>query len=293
MNGLKELREGSLYEIISSIVGVAGAILLIMYIFSYAFTLNTRPCATQSSIIGILAILGIVILVSAIIGIIGIVKLRSGFNLLSNAGFDVSIGSTGALLVLISLGVIILGAVTITVVVGIFILEIAGILALVGDIMLGLGFYNLGKGVGNSTIQSAGILIIVGGIISLLINIGGILNFIAFILIYTAIGGILSKGIPYVQQYSQLLGVIKGNGYAYLTVYSQIEGNIISARIEGTSITSTTITPNKLSVGSNSITVYFGNLQLIPSSTYIITLTVQDSMGRTILIPVNVQYQPF
>ncbi|BDC17194.1 DUF973 family protein [Acidianus sp. HS-5] len=290
-DGLKELREGSLYEIISSIIVFVGAIILIVFIMSLGVFLHPR--LMRDSILGALAIAIIIAIIGVILGIIGIVKLRSGFNLLKNSGLDVSIGSTGATLILISLGLLILGFITILVYVGIFITIIAGILSLIGYIMLGLGFYNLGKGFNDSTVEASGILLIVGGIINIIISIGGILDFIAFILIYTSLGGIISRGVPYIQTQG-LLGVIKSNGYAYLNIYSQIEGNIIDAKIEGTAITSTSIMPNKVIAGNNSITVYFGNVQvLIPNNIYTVTLTVQDSLGRTILIPVNVQYQPF
>ncbi|WP_373469193.1 DUF973 family protein [Acidianus infernus] len=297
-DGLKEIKEGSLYEILANIISFIGAIILLLFVFAYIIsspTTTTSNLQLSSSLIGIYAAV-IVVIIGAILNIIGIIKLRSGFNLLKNTGLDVSIGSTGAtliliysILILISLGILIVGAVTV-----IFFMVIAAILELIGGIMLGLGFYNLGKGLNNSTIETAGILIIIGGIIDLLISIGGLLDFIAFILIYTSINNILSKGIPFVQTFSQMLGVIKGNGYAYLNVYSNVEGTIISARIEGTAITSTFITPNKLSIGNNSITVNFGNVQgLIPYSNYIVSLIVQDNSGRTILIPVNSQYQPY
>ncbi|MUM63758.1 DUF973 family protein [Acidianus infernus] len=295
-DGLKEIKEGSLYEILANIISFIGAIILLLFLFAYIISSPTTTISNlqlSSSLIGILAAV-IVVIIGAILSIIGIIKLRSGFNLLKNTGLDVSIGSTGATLILISLGILIVGVVTVILVVGIFFMVIAAILELIGGIMLGLGFYNLGKGLNNSTIETAGILIIIGGIIDLLISIGGLLDFIAFILIYTSINNILSKGIPFVQTFSQMLGVIKGNGYAYLNVYSNVEGTIISARIEGTAITSTFITPNKLSIGNNSITVNFGNVQgLIPYSNYIVSLIVQDNSGRTILIPVNAQYQPY
>ncbi|MFP3400218.1 DUF973 family protein [Acidianus sp.] len=301
-DGLKELKKGSLYEILANIISFIGAIILLLLLFTYYGFIISSPTTTtsisnlqlNSSLIGILAAAVIIVIIGAILSIVGIIKLRSGFNLLKNTGLDVSIGSTGATLILISLGILIVGVATVIIAVGIFIIVIAAILELIGGIMLGLGFYNLGKGLNNSTIKTAGILIIISGIINILISVGGILEFIAFILIYTSINGILSKGIPYVQTFSQMLGVIKGNGYAYLNVYSQVEGTIISARIEGTSISSTSITPNKLSVGNNSITVNFGSVQgLIPYSNYIVSLIVQDNSGRTILIPVNVQYQPY
>ncbi|MCY0883275.1 MAG: DUF973 family protein [Acidianus infernus] len=295
-DGLKDIKEGSLYEILANIISFIGAIILLLFVFAYIIsspTTTTSDLQFSSSLIGIYAAV-IVLIIGVILNIIGIIELRSGFNLLKNTGLDVSIGSTGATLILISLGIFVVGIVTLILVVGIFFMVIATILELIGGIMLGLGFYNLGKGLNNSTIETAGILIIIGGIIDLLIRIGGLLDFIAFILIYTSINNILSKGIPFVQTFSQMLGVIKGNGYAYLNVYSNVEGTIISARIEGTAITSTFITPNKLSIGNNSITVNFGNVQgLIPYSNYIVSLIVQDNSGRTILIPVNAQYQPY
>lgn len=296
--GLEELKKGSLYEILAGIILFIGAILLILLLLASSETLSSLSTTTtndlqSSTIIGILAVAIIVVLLGAIFGIIGIIKIRSGFNLIKNAGFDVSIGSTGATLILISLPLVVLGVVTLFILIGIFILIVAAILSLVGGIMLGLGFYNLGKGLNNSTIQTAGILIVIGGVVNILVNIGWILEFIAFILIYTSIKDILARGIPYTQTPSQTLGVIRGNGYAHLNVYSQVGGVILSAKIEGTQISSISITPNVLSVGNNSVTVYFGNVQgLIPYSTYVVSLIVQDNLGRTVLIPVIVQYQP-
>ena len=87
-------------------------------------------------------------------------------------------------------------------------------------------------------------------------------------------------------------GTISNNGYAYITLYSSTSASIISAKIEGTNIMSSTIYPNVLQTGNNQVTIFFGNVQsLAPNTNYVITPTINVG-GNTINISTTAVYQP-
>jgi hypothetical protein len=96
--------------------------------------------------------------------------------------------------------------------------------------------------------------------------------------------------VPQVYQVGQ--GTIRNNGYAYITLYSSTSASIISAKIEGANIMSSTIYPTVLQIGNNQVTIFFGNVQSLASNTnYIITLTINIG-GNTINISTTAVYQP-
>ncbi|MFP3218734.1 MAG: DUF973 family protein, partial [Acidianus sp.] len=95
-DGLKELKKGSLYEILANIISFIGAIILLLLLFTYYGFIISSPTTTtsisnqlNSSLLGILAAAVIIVIIGAILSIVGIIKLRSGFNLLKNTGLDV------------------------------------------------------------------------------------------------------------------------------------------------------------------------------------------------------------
>ena len=86
------------------------------------------------------------------------------------------------------------------------------------------------------------------------------------------------------------LGVIKDNGEISLTLYSQVQGTIILAKIEGTSYFSVLSIP--LQVGYNNVIINMGmKLNLVKSAIYKITLVI-STPSATIPITVDVIYNP-
>ena len=143
-----------------------------------------------------------------------------------------------------------------------------------------------------------------------LVNIGAILSIIPVISILgtliTALG--LTKVVNRVkisqmliaQQVSPInvsqliqqvgLGVIKDNGEIFLTLYSQIQGAIVSVKIEGTPYFSTLSIP--LQIGNNNIVINLGTtLNLVKSYIYKIILSVSTSSG-IISITTDTIYNP-
>jgi len=86
------------------------------------------------------------------------------------------------------------------------------------------------------------------------------------------------------------LGVIKDNGEISLTLYSQVEATIISAKIEGTPYSSILSIP--LLVGNNNVIINLGiPVNLVKSTTYRVTLVVSTPSG-TMPITVDALYNP-
>ncbi|AKA74574.1 DUF973 family protein [Saccharolobus solfataricus] len=312
LEGIERLRSGSLFMILSALLLTIGIIVIILaglaiasFSFtssaSFSFTSSSVPPASSTGVVagffGALVGIAIVLVISAVIGLLGILRIRSGFSILKNVGRDVGIGATGTTIYLVGLIIILIGALLTFILVGIPILILGDILLLIGGVLIGLGFYRVGEVYNEGTVKIGGILVLVGSIIA------DLLSFIGFLLIYIGLGKIkpqqtLGMQQPYVSQpmvpqvYQIGQGVIRSNGYAYISLYSSAPANIISAKIEGTNIISTTITPITLQTGNNEVTIFFGNVQsLAPNTTYIITLTINIG-GNIINISTVASYQP-
>lgn len=290
MEGIKNLRSGSLFLIISALLASIGVIITITGgLLGFLFSLGTLSAVgAASSIFG--TIIGIVVLVllSAIIGLIGILRIKSGFSILKSLGRDVGIGGTGTTIYLVGLIIAIIGAFLSIILIGLPILALAEFLILIGGILIGVGFYRVGEIYNEGLVKIGGILIIIPV---------DLLNFIGFILAYIGLGKVKPLATatqqsfgPQVYQVGQ--GTIKNNGYAYITLYSSTPASIVSARIEGVNIMPISISPTVLQIGNNEVTMFFGNLQsLIPNRPYTITFTINIG-GNIINISTTAIYQP-
>ncbi|QGA54032.1 DUF973 family protein [Sulfolobus sp. E5-1-F] len=290
LEGIGKLRSGSLFMILAVLLAAIGTLVIISAgIASSMFSAATGNAAgIIASGIGLLAGIAIVILIGAIVGLLGVLRVRSGFSILKSLGKDVGIGETGTTLYLVGLIIVIIGALLTIVIVGLPILVLGEIIALIGGILIGIGFYRVGE------IYNEGLVKIGGILIAIPID---LLNFIGFILVYVGLGRVRPSPmvtqqplVPQVYQVGQ--GIIRNNGYAYITLYSSSPASVISAKIEGANIMSSAINPTVLQIGNNEVTIFFGNVQsLAPNTTYIITLTLNIG-GNIINISTAAVYQP-
>jgi uncharacterized membrane protein len=188
---LQDLRKGSMYAIIATILSSIEAVLFVALIIASAFGLSlglfgspspyfsSEPTGSESldslsALIGSLTgvmILGIIALVFTILSIL---RLRSGFRGLEDIGKDVG-GVTGTTLWIIG---IILAIIPLIDIIGL-------ILAIIGLILIGLAMRRVGKIYNESNIRNGGILIAIGAIIPFA-------AFIGFILTYMGLGKLLN-----------------------------------------------------------------------------------------------------
>ena len=95
---------------------------------------------------------------------------------------------------------------------------------------------------------------------------------------------------PEVYQVGQ--GMIRGDGVAYLVIYSTAQATVLSARIEGTNINSVSIMPSDLIPGQNGVVIKFDNVSsLNPGTTYLITITMNVGGNASEMKTVAI-YQP-
>jgi len=314
--GINKLRRGALLLIVTSILlGVIGFIFGIM-LLSTATTFGvsagvstnlhtvTAPTMTSSttpsqssSAIGILIALAVVGIIGVILGIVGLLDIRNGFGILKNFGRDVEIGYIGATLYFIALILVALGILIISGSIAL----IGGILVIVSNVLVGIGFYKLGEIYNEGTTKIGGILVAIP--IS-------IISFIGFILAYIGLGNVKPMGTvaPYVQpNYSPMgiqtiqpayqiyqvgQGIIRGNGYAKISLYSSSQATLLSARIEGTTSTSVYVNPIVLQPGYNEVAIQFNNVSsLTPGSNYLVTLVVNIG-GNVSEVKATAIYQP-
>jgi len=317
--GINKLRSGSLIIASSAFIGLIS--LIIMEVSSVG-SLNTFSTSVTSafSMLGTLAAISILTIVEVITNIVGLIYVKNGFEILQSLGRDVKIGYTGTILALIFLVIIIIGLF----IGGGVIVLVAGVFGTIADVLVGAGFYKVGEIYKEGITKVAGILEVIGGIVNVittpLLDLLFIIIFsIAFILLYIGLGKIYSAGIPmsptqstypinnenpvttstpqtqpnYSPQIYQVgQGIIRGNGYAQVSLYSSSQATVLSARIDGTTLSSVNVNPVVLQPGQNEVTIWFNNTSsLIPNANYFITLVI-DIGGNISGIRTVAVYQP-
>ncbi len=176
VKALQDLRKGSLYAIIATIllsiaiVFIFASLPIILSSLSSPYSLSAR--------IGSLAGAVILEIIALVFTILSVLKLRSGFRGLKASGKDVG-GVTGTTLWII--GVIL----AIIPLIGI----IGAILIIIGVILIGLAIRRVGQIYNVGDIGNGGILIAIGAIIPFV-------AFIGFILTYMGLGKLLNTMGP-------------------------------------------------------------------------------------------------
>ncbi|WP_149564656.1 DUF973 family protein [Sulfuracidifex tepidarius] len=185
------MKVGSLLEIIA-------ALLLFISVLALDFSILASISAGLSGVIaGGISIL-VIVAIGIVLDFLGVMRMRSGFNTLSSQGVKTSTGSAGALLILISPLLLLVGVAIIAVGVlqassglavgGGSLITIADLIYFIGAILLAIGFYSVGSYFQNTLVE-------VGGILSIF------LGFTRFILIFIGPGGIKNSismgGYPY------------------------------------------------------------------------------------------------
>lgn len=312
--GLQKLRQGALYYIISSLLGIIVAIGLIL-------TLITIPSGAASAIGIIVALIGVLITLPLVI--LSYLRTREGFRLLVYIGKDLKGGITATTLILLGIIVLLLGmlimlplaitsifsgsllAVGVTVATGVVIILIGVILSFIGFILLALAYRKTGEIYNNDSLRTGGLLLLIGSIVGIIISIiGYILDLIGFIMIYSGLKNLINTiqqtpTIPASQTYPALTpsapisevgtGILRSNGIAEVTIYTQFPVQILSATLLGTSFITNDVTPNQLNVGYNKVVINFRvSPVLIPGNLYTIQLSLSN--GQT--LNVSVTYQP-
>nr|WP_256202732.1 DUF973 family protein [Sulfuracidifex tepidarius] len=177
----------------------------------------------------------------------------------------------------------VLGAILTVVLIGIFLLPIAGIVAFVGYVLFGIGLYSVGSQYNNGLTKIGGILVATL-----------ILGFIGLIMVYVGLGEVQKNVGTYgytpqsgqSQLYQVGVGTLK-DGVATFTVYSSQQLMIYSASLLGTQYYTNSVTPNTLNPGNNNVMVNFGNVSGLTQGPYTIRLTLSN--GQNLDVKVNVQ----
>jgi len=290
--GINKLRRGSLILVLASILIIGAFLVLLLSLIAVVQSPTTS--SITSSIISILVAFIIAEIIGDIGGIIGMLNVRKGFEILESFGRDVGIGYTGTTLAFIAIGLSILGSL-LTFVGGETLVAASNIIEFIANVLIGIGFYKVGEIYNEDTTKLGGILII-------------IIPFIGYILTYSGLGKIKTMALPpsspsyfqtqptqtnYPPQIYQVgQGIIRGNGYAQISLYSSTQATIVSARIDGTGLSSVNVNPVVLQPGQNEVTIQFNNVSsLTPGSNYIITLVVNVG-GNISEVKVTAVYQP-
>lgn len=192
VDAYRKMREGTLYLIIAFLlIGVGGIAALLTALPTYytsAFAGLERGAKVASALTVVLLSLMILLVIGSVIGLIGLWgKFVPGVRRLAELNPEFGTSST-----LIYVGLfwgtilMIIGAVLLVVLVGVFVMVVAAILTIIGYIgliMLGFRLNDLEK---NSLYLAAGILFVIGIFVP-------IVGFIAWILLYVALGESIKK----------------------------------------------------------------------------------------------------
>jgi hypothetical protein len=292
VKAIQDLRSGSLFAIIATIL-VSIAIILLFISITSIVTIFINP-SSSSSLIG--SLIGVIILeiIALVFTIISVLKLRSGFRGLETVGKDVG-GVTGTTLWIIGLVLSIIPL-------------IGAILLIIAFILIGLAIRRVGQIYNVGNISNGGILIAIGSIIPFAAFIGFILTYLGLgkLLNMMGMGGQPMGGTymgtpttPYPMQgtmptqqlpiYQTGQGYIyNNNGTAVVQLYSTQPAQLLSARIEGTTYTTSNFNPNYLQPNTTTqVTINFGPLMLTVGQTYRIIITTLVG-SQTLEIPVYV-----
>ena len=294
VKALQDLRSGSLFAIIATIL-LSISIVLIFASLAAIFASITSPSAA-SSLLGSLVVSIILEIIALVFTVISVLRLRSGFRGLEAIGKDVG-GVSGTTLWIVG---VVLSLIPILDIIGI-------ILIIIGVILIGLAIRRVGQIYNVGNIRNGGILIAIGSIVPFA-------AFVGYILTYLGLGKLLnmmtmgsqpvmgSPMAPYPQSpmtgymptqqlpvYQTGQGYIyNNNGMAIVQLYSTQQVQLLSARIEGTTYTTTSFNPNYLQPNSTTqVSINFGPLMLTVGQTYRIVITALVG-SQTFEIPVYV-----
>ena len=166
VEGLDELRTGSLIFVPTSIFFTLGFFMLFPFLFS--------SIAVSYPIVGVA-----VEVIGSFVGIIARFNVMKGFKTLDNLGKDVGIGYAGARLLFLAILFLVQGSILITKG-GAVLFVIGYIIGIISNVLIGIGFYKVGD------IYNEGVTKI-GGILSMFIP------FIGYILTYVGLGKAITK----------------------------------------------------------------------------------------------------
>ncbi|BCU68922.1 DUF973 family protein [Stygiolobus caldivivus] len=307
--GLNKLKSGALYMFIAPFLLIVAVILIVVTGFVSAFfsqnnNLPTSPSSglpviTPSQAGGLLAGLtvgAILAFISLILSLVGIFSIRSGFGNLSYKVRDVEIGKTGTTLIIVN--IILSFILPIVILLFAFLAPssfnpidfslfydgiqiILLILGVIGNILIGIGYYRVGNIYGSDATRIGGILIATI-----------ILSIVGFILAYIGLGGIINKirsggqpvsqgtyypQPPYVQPaiYQEGgQGILTSQGVLNFQVYSTVPATLILAFIEGVNISTSTIWPQSIPPNQiTNVTAKFTPIQVTPNAQYRVRVT--------------------
>ena len=280
--GIDKLRTGALILVMAFIF-----IIIAFSVYLYSVALVSQSLSSFLSVLGALTTYIVIVnVIGLFLVLVGLYYLRDGFKMLYDLGLDVESGYTGVRLTLIGIVLSFTSLSSLVVpLLSIFTSSLIGlagnIIIFIGNVLIGIGFYNLGKEYNEGKTKIGGILLI-------------FFPPLGYILTYLGLGKIgqvvtqssldwkkaTGKGVvitlssqPQIYQVGQ--GIIKSNGAATITLYSPTQATILSARIEGTKITSVNINPIVLQPGHNNVTIQFNDVSsLVPYTNYNIILVV-------------------
>jgi Protein of unknown function (DUF973). len=184
VNALQDLRKGSLYAILSTIllsiaiVFLLASLAVISALLPFASSSSSAYLGSSFASIGSLAGVIVLEIIALIFTILSVLKLRSGFRGLEATGKDVG-GVTGTTLWIIGVILAIIPLIDI----------IGAILIIIGVILIGLAIRRVGQIYNVGNIRNGGILIAIGSIIPFA-------AFIGFILTYIGLGKLLNTMGP-------------------------------------------------------------------------------------------------
>jgi hypothetical protein len=315
IEALKKLKSANLILIITPILILIGIIAGVFGIVSLtaggsAFGSPLPASSVVVASVTTLVLIGVLPLVGIILGLIAILKLRGGFKDLKSVFPEAGIGASGGLLLLIGFIVFILYPLGFVLAIlakspGLLILSsvglgLGGIIYFLGEILTAIGFYRVGNRYNESLVSIGGILTI-------------FLPFIGYILNFIGLGKIINRlsmgqqpyspqpyqqstfqpsGMPYSQPQPMSpqaplpiyqtgpFAVLRPDGSMTFQVYSSQPAQLVSARIEDTGNTTTTITPNFIPPNQiTNVTVNFGSIPIVPGRQYriIVTAVINNS----------------
>lgn len=260
--GLSELQSGLIYEIVSSLIGAVGALLLSFFFLA--------------GFLGI-AIGFLVLLAALVLAILALVRLYGGFSKLEPYVQNMELGKIGAILAVIPF------------------------VDFVGWILIGISLYFLGEKYGNDTLKIGGIItaIPIINFIGLILSYSA-LNYIGnYYPTPSTLGGSQGQGQyqqsyyppspPPPQVYQVGQGTLRGN-VATFTLYSTDQLIIRRIALEGTDVYAVSFYPSQINRGNNNLTVTLSSVPVNAIQGALYKLKIEFDNNLTLFV--NLIYSP-
>ena len=269
IEGLKKLRTANIIMIVAAVMALW---LIPLPFIDLAFGLANVGTIAAMVVFG------------STVGQVAMLMMMRGFGDLKSLYPKMEIGVTGSIILYEGL---ILFVVFFTIINIYFLVFIAYIVSFIGSVLLGVGFYRIGKTYGSSLVKVGGILLMFFPVIGVILNVIGLNGIIRRVGTDTQVGTYRNR--MSVTIYQEGNATLSSDGTLSFSLFSSHPLQLVSAFIEGTNYVTTNLTPNTVQPNqTTNVKAVFSNIQVNPGNQYKVIITAIVN-GAQVQFPILVR----